>query len=529
MHILTFLYFAIPAYPSLKKNLDMKILESQFCLYFTKCDMRTKIALKKQFLSSNFILLPVAMEVPPHWYLLIFLNFQTWIKRKESIKEIYILDSLSNTRLSESHFQDVVVPFLKSIFELDEKVSFETTTLKVPKQRNGYDCGVYVIALLDIIASTEFNDNMSIVDNIGYEIERHNLNVSEYRKKIHGLAVNLLQIQQSQNSICHRGIENEGHSCYIISVFQFLFTKIDMFVNIYDSIVKDTSVLAPDQQNGWIALLNIFSQVICVAHSRLQVNKPNMIPLSKRHITKWRKLMKTLFPNRELFDSDVDNDCSELLYFLINLGEKYFSSFLHSYNGVIECSGCLTQRTRTLCQEQSVFNINLPMYDGTKTIPELIQQELEECIDCECPNCKNQNIKHICKLVTCERVADTFIIHISREGVTDPHSGQRIAGLNVSCVDIFNADGRVTIYGHDYKLIAAVYHVGEDTSKGHHVVDSKRPTLISNNKRTQNHIWHKFDDRTYKRYDNNYLSAMDCNEKKNKMIGCHLLMYERIV
>jgi len=97
-------------------------------------------------------------------------------------------------------------------------------------------------------------------------------------------------------------------------------------------------------------------------------------------------------------------------------------------------------------------------------------------------------------------------------------------------VDIFNADGRVTIYGQDYELIAAVYHVDEDTSKGHHVVDSKRPTLISNdNKRTQNHIWHKFDDRTSKRYDNKFLSDMDSNEKKNKIIGCDLLMYERIV
>jgi len=193
MHILTFLYFD----PSLKKNLDMKILDLHFCLYFTECDMRTKVALKRQFLPSNFILLPVAMNVPPHWYLLIFLNFQTWIKRKGSIKEIYILDSLSNKHLSKAHFQDVVVPFLKNTFEIDDKVSFEPTTLKVPKQTV-----IYIIALMDIIASIESNDNMSIVEIIVYEIERrYNLSespkqyVSKYRKEIYGLAQALLQIQ----------------------------------------------------------------------------------------------------------------------------------------------------------------------------------------------------------------------------------------------------------------------------------------------------------------------------------------------
>jgi len=313
------------------------------------------------------------------------------------------------------------------------------------------------------------------------------------------------------------------------------FSRHDWMMAMYTDIFKNPDTHKFKHQrhyDTWKQIIEIFCRTVCIRGKTKDLCYKNgkIIPVHKGKITSLRSKLKERFGNEnssQIFEKGRDSDCVELYQFFADIAEPYFSSTRYTLRHTLQCTRCGTERTPTM-NPQSLLTLHRPVYSGTKTVTDLLHQSfLEEEIDCACDGpCNAPYVRQKSKDYSYVPHVDTIVIQIERCGAANTVTNRDFGGLNTSKVDILSDDGRVTFLGVQYRLLAAIYHIGKTIDQGHYVVDCIRMTTLEKTVDKQCHRRHFFDDRTSLEFENaKYHQYLEPKEKDKRMEGCQLLMY----
>ncbi|KAF5476615.1 hypothetical protein F2P56_003348 [Juglans regia] len=135
---------------------EKKIDSGAFEYHFQKPHYKAKVITwikKKQIFSKKFVFVPIVCW--NHWSLLIFCHFGESLQSKTITPCMLLLDSLEmgNPRRLEPDIRKFAVDIYKAEGRPESKSSVYKIPLlvpKVPQQRNGEECGIYVLYFINL-------------------------------------------------------------------------------------------------------------------------------------------------------------------------------------------------------------------------------------------------------------------------------------------------------------------------------------------------------------------------------------------
>lgn len=465
--------------------------------------------------SKLFSLLPVNIpaEGKQHWYLLmVYRNDMT----STSPTSLYLLDPLGQKKFSSEHYNTILLPFLKKVFNDSSETTYNIHFVNVPPQPNAFDCGVYLMLYLYIIWFRLKGKlvNVASQDKLLDKLEKYSdklsspNHVSTLRQRLYELTQKLLP---KETIIKYSGIINEGYTCYINVVLQIIFCLSDTLLEMYEDIfIKQINKFEnTSNMSTWKIILDLFIRSI-------SVNKRGSPTCIKKEDI--RALRTNLQPNSNLPISDNHNsDPHELLIYLIDVGGPYFKSLRFSLNCRKVCNTCKSSLPRVQQQDESVFTIPVPLTE--RNIDSIVENVLrtDNDVTCYCEVCKRDCL-HTMVDHCMEPHPKTLILQIGR------FSGKRKEDV----VDIFANNYEANLFGKTYRLQGVVYHIGDSIDEGHYYVECVRPTMCSNSIQDQERRWHRFDDEEVTIFTEKHKGFKGPKEQQIKMANCYLLMYERV-
>jgi len=512
---------------------------------------------------EGFIAIPVHMTNPyKHW-------FVTLLKiDASSTVTIFIFDS-SDPKQAKKLIEGKIIPFIGHCMGKNKSSTrYVSHVVSVPKQTNGYDCGVYAMNVLKCLMT--YFDNNGIIEKTSVfktdieQIIKANVTpttAGSLREELYTLYSTAMS--RFTIDLIYRGIVNLGHSCWINATLQFLFTKQSWF-----STVALENRKTKQLDTVWKTLLHLFNQSVVQKHT-LSSETETVIggwnAIDKKEIISFLDVLKNKYKDKKKIpfleeNNDITNeDCGELLTLLADdEGEVYFKdAIFQTGREKLTCKTC----NYSILASQDNKSMSFIIYINEKVknigMQNLLDNELVEIdLQFRCRYCyhvsnyggkkpteedlmrgesegdKNYVPENLIPYTTYKTsqlvftlMPVTLIIQISRIQMNLTRQKK-----NEASVDFMENGRQITIMGSLYSLVAIIYHTGGKTNEGHYTCDSFRPTKVENQVIGQVFRWHSFDDDMVTVQAENYWENIERDKrKKNPMMKkAVLLMYNKV-
>jgi ubiquitin C-terminal hydrolase len=528
---------------------------------------------KNRLFGKGYCIIPIHMVKPyEHWFIILLHMMENDDERRMTV---FIFDSIGKrSRTASNIVEEKIIPYLKTCAGNEsESITFISKKIEVPAQCNGYDCGVYAMKITSCILTYIDADKKNLESDTNIkELENHikKAVTEESTKKLRDELYEVCgtYISKSKKELYYRGIENKGHTCWINSTLQFLFTNQKRMYQIYMH-----TRTGKDIDPVWRKVMEIFAKsVICKQETNemsLKFGQWKSIDLydmmSLLGFMKEKHKGKVISFLRD--DNDIeDEDCGELLTVLADEDvRKYCDSFIfETYVEEFTCKVCRDTRSQTLAKS-NVYTLQFDRKDDEKrSVQEMMNDNLKEInIEFRCRYCYHKGInggeaptveeitegekeggekyvkdelvpftEHYRSPVKFRIMPQTLMIQLMRAvvKVQETEGKWEVERYKVTTpVDYFENNMNIIINETTYSIRALIYHTGEFDDKGHYTCDSLRPTKVTISEMDRELRWHTCNDKTITVQPENYMQKIieSPTKKNDKMKEVALLMYEK--
>lgn len=356
-------------------------------------------------LNTKCSFIPIHIPKIPHWCLLLAVNVNIEACDKNEYQGFILFDSLPRSKAdressTEKYVKKHIIPILcDAICETLnlQKAFIDSLPLHFINssiQENAYDCGMYVLKITEIITRYIF---LQGVYNFGTDLPSSlstlvsgiiPAHITAHRSNLYSFFHDFFS--KPRRTIKYSGIRNGCNDCYIISLAQFLFTRLDWFVNLEKNKFQSLHV-------SWKKLIRLLAVSIIIDHPNDHVD-----PIAYSYIANIRSSLQNFqkdssFKGRNFCDdsSAKKQHCPfEVLDILIQLEGYFFHPCEVTMTRTMKCVLCGTIRGSVDEKVQQIINVSLSSCD---TLRITMQDLLHECVfrstipDLSCATCVDKH------------------------------------------------------------------------------------------------------------------------------------------
>ena len=451
--------------------------------------------------SSPYWLFPVFNTSEDHWALVLYTKYFP--------TKIFVLQSKANDVTTS--FVDTFVSKLKTELILHHKLD----VIEGPEIQN-CNPGLYVIAVLHRI--TLFINNPLGKDMLKAKLDQDIKWLHESRAFAEDCNISKQSLSKFCNvmfekivhhpNISYVGIRNQGTSCYIIALFQMMFTLIDWFIEIATNI--NTKIEKPGDI-VWHHICNMmFSTMKVDAVGTIGPVQAQQVSLFKRYMRQYCPLNQSEY----LKDDNTQFGVDDVLLSLYDINSVLFKRFVYSKEEFVECDNCkIHQKIITDDYMMRIYVKDQPCIQKMENILKEIPLETP------CHQCRKMLQ---CTEVEYTQLPETLLVWINR--IEDYLTKDKL----ICEIDVYSNNGQVKFGDITYRLTSVIYHLGDNSDEGHYVTDSLRNTRFNNKDRLDTKLWHHFDDDSCENLYTDDLSKLHDKDLLWRRKNCVMLMLEKV-
>ena len=294
---------------------------------------------------SQHLIFPVYNSSQQHWAIIMYARYLP--------SKIFFLQSKID--VETSLYADVFLSKMKKSLH-----SIDSLDIIQKPQHLPCDTGMYVISLLHMM-TTHINQPLikyalkeQLQKNLHYLHQLNNLpeSCNTTKTSLCLFCEDIFRDIPQQHFIRYRGISNSGSSCYLIAMFQMMFTDLDWFIEIATNINKR---IKKNSDHVWLHLCNMM-------FGTMTFNvKGTLSPVEAKQISVFKKIMKHYCPKTSydyLYDKqNTQFGADDVIGSLYDIDPEIFQRFQYVKEEFFECEQC--HKRRIICTPDYMMRIGV--------------------------------------------------------------------------------------------------------------------------------------------------------------------------